>query len=482
MKKTLMITFLALLLIVNIGLTGFLQWPLSPNIQANVKELDQYLNEQEFNGSVLVGYKGKIVFEKGYGYQDKEAGIKNSTDTAFLLGSITKQFTATAILQLQEKGKLEITDTLDHYYRDYPNSENITIQQLLTHQAGISEYLDFYEEDDFGKEYTVDQLFEKVKVAPVKNEPGTKFEYNNSGYNLLGGIIEKVSGQSYEDYLQEHIFQPAGMEQSAFGFDDAKQPERAVGYLNKEFDKAPFVHPSFAYAGGAISSTLGDLFLWDRALAGDKILSQNSKREMFRSHTKETLMPNQAYGYGMYIVEEGKSMYHPGFIHGFSSNIFRSTENDLVIIGLSNQGDSLHSMLSAILYDFSENIEHSYIGYLVKALLFVLLAVNAYVLGRWIVGLDHSKRALQSARWYRIAFQTVLLGLISLALLIIPFAPSFAHELFSSQRLLFMAAPIWKTVVNLVVVLSTLTAIGAIQPFIKKEKAIIAPNQAAARR
>lgn len=106
MKKTLMITCLALLLIVNIGVTGFFQWPLQPNIEANIKELDQYLTEQEFNGSVLVGYKGEIIFEKGYGFQDKENGIKNSKDTAFLVGSITKQFTAAAILQITTRMKI----------------------------------------------------------------------------------------------------------------------------------------------------------------------------------------------------------------------------------------------------------------------------------------------------------------------------------------------------------------------------------------
>jgi CubicO group peptidase (beta-lactamase class C family) len=482
MKKTLMITYLALLLIVNIGVTVFLQWPLQPNIKANVKELDQYLSEQKFNGSVLVGYKGEIIFQKGYGFQDKENGVKNSEDTAFLVGSITKQFTAAAILQLQEQGKLQVTDTLYRYFPEYPNSENITIYQLLTHQAGLPEYLDLYEETDYGKEYTVDQLLEKVQDAPVKGQPGEKFEYNNTGYNLLGGIIEKVSGQSYDDYLQEHIFAPAGMKHSAFGFDSDRQPERAVGYLNEEFEKAPFVHPSFSFAGGAISSTLEDLFLWDRALAGDKILSKKSKQEMFKSYTKETLMPNQAYGYGMYIVEEGKSMYHPGFINGYSSNIFRSTENALVVIGLSNQGDSLHSMLPAILYDFSENLEHSWIGYTAKVLLYLLLAVNVYVLARLIVGLDQGKRTLRAAHWYRVVFQTVLLGLISLVLLIIPFAPGFAHELFSSQRLMFVVAPVWKTAVNLVVLLSTLTGIGAIQPFIKKEKSVVTPNQAAVRR
>ncbi|WP_066314473.1 serine hydrolase [Bacillus sp. FJAT-29814] len=479
MKKTLTITILALLLIVNIGVTGFFQWPLQPNIKANVKELDQYLTEQKFNGSVLVGYQGEIIFEKGYGYQDKENGVKNTEDTAFLVGSITKQFTAAAILQLQEQGKLRVSDTLDHYFPDYPNSENITIQQLLTHQAGLPEYLGLYEEADYGKEFTVDQLLEKIRVASVKSQPGKKFQYNNTGYNLLGGIIEKVSGQSYENYLNEHIFKPAGMKQSAFGFDADKQPERAVGYLNEDFEKAPFIHPSFAYAGGAISSTLGDLFLWDRALAGDKILSEKSKQDMFQSHTNETLMPNQAYGYGMYIVEEGKSMYHPGFIDGFSSNIFRNTENDLVIIGLSNKGDSMHSMLPAILYDFSENLEQSWNGYSAKILLYLLLAVNVFVLVRWIVCLDQGKRTLKPARWYQVAFQTVLLGFISLVLLVIPFAPNFAHELFSSQRLMFVAVPIWKTAVNLVVVISTLAIIGAIQPFIKKEKAAIPWNQAA---
>lgn len=139
----------------------------------------------------------------------------------------------------------------------------------------------------------------------------------------------------------------------------------------------------------------------------------------------------------------------------------------------------MHSMLPAILYDFSENLEQSWNGYSAKVLLYLLLAVNVFVLVRWIVCLDQGKRTLKPARWYRVAFQTVLLGFISFVLLVIPFAPNFAHELFSSQRLLFVVAPIWKTAVNLVVVISTLAVIGAIQPFIKKEKATIVWNQAA---
>lgn len=165
--------FLALLFMISIGATVVYQWIPATSIDSNLKELDQYLIEQDFHGVFLVGYQGDVIFEKSYGYQDKENDIKNSIDTAFLTGSLTKQFTAAAILQLHEQGKLELTDTINKYYPDYPNGHNITIHQLLTLTSGLPEYLDIFEKDALvGKEYSVEQVIDEVQKMEPRHSPG----------------------------------------------------------------------------------------------------------------------------------------------------------------------------------------------------------------------------------------------------------------------------------------------------------------------
>ena len=462
--------FLALLFMISIGATVVYQWIPATSIDSNLKELDQYLIEQDFHGVFLVGYQGDVIFEKSYGYQDKENDIKNSIDTAFLTGSLTKQFTAAAILQLHEQGKLELTDTINKYYPDYPNGHNITIHQLLTLTSGLPEYLDIFEKDALvGKEYSVEQVIDEVQKMEPRHSPGEVFEYNNTNYFMLAGMIEKVSGESYEKYIQKHLFERAGMEHSAYGFDSSKQENRAVGYMNDNYDVALFVHPSLSFGGGALSSTAHDLFLWDRALREEKILTNNSKNFMFSSHTPKSLMP-KSYGYGQYVIEDGKKMFHPGFIKGFSSNMYRDIEKDVVVIALSNKDSDFLPMVPAFLHDFSERLEHSYIGYGVLASLYITLAFITFVLYKWFSYLYQRKLTFRSAKWYRIVFQTCILQALGFILLVVPFIPTFSHELFSSYQLLLIVAPFWGTIVNLIILLFVLATLGAIQPFIKIER------------
>lgn len=478
MKFKLISIYLVTLLVINIGVTLFFQfYPMRSNIDANLKELDHYLKEQKYSGNILVAHKGEVIFEKGFGFQNHEKAIENTNETAFLLGSITKQFTAAAILKLQEQQKLALTDKIATFLPDYPNGDQITIHQLLTHTSGLPEYLDHIKSDSqIGKAWTTDQIVAAMLDKPAKSEPGSKFEYNNYGYVMLGAIIEAVTGGKYENYIKNHLLKPIGMDQTDFGYNAVKQSEQAVGYLNAEYKVAPYVDPSFAHAGGALTSTIGDLYKWDRALAGNKLLSEESKELMFQSYTSDSLLPNQAYGYGHYIVSEGEKSYHPGFIHGFSSNIYRDTTNDFLIIALSNMDSSFLPVIPAFLHDFSEQLDTSYIGYLTGAVLYLLMGWNVYILVKWLKGLQARKNVIGSGRWYRIIFQTGFLQLLALALLVVPFLPGLSLDLLSSQRLLLVAAPFWGTVVNLVMNLFVLFSIAAIQPFIRKvdaQKALV---------
>jgi CubicO group peptidase (beta-lactamase class C family) len=471
MKVKIVITiYLSFLLLINLGSTAYFQiFNSFSNIDANLEELDHYLKEQKFNGNILVGHKGEILFENSYGFQDYENGIRNQPETAFLIGSGSKQFTAAAILKLEEQQKLNIKDTIHQYLPQVPNGEQITIHQLMTHTSGLPDYLNYLEKSTkVGLEWTTNQIIEEMANKPTKDAPGKSFNYNNYGYVLLGAVIESITGENYETYIQTELLTPSEMSQTGFGYIPS-QSETAIGYMDDKYEVARYVHPSFAHAGGALSSTTRDLYKWHQALASEKLLSNKSKEKMFQSHTEKSLLPGQSYGYGNYIVKEGEKMYHPGFIDGFSSNIYRDTKNDLVIIVLSNMDSSFLPAIPAFLNDFSEQVQNSYIGYLGLTFLILLMAWATYILIKWLRGFQNGSLILAQVKWYRIVFQTSLLQLIAVALAIIPFVPALTVDLISSNHLLFVAAPIWGLAVNLIIVLFVLASIGAIQPFMKNQ-------------
>ena len=190
----------------------FLLLPLSLAAQKNYPQLlDQYMQAQTdirgFSGSVLVMKQNKVLLRKGYGLADREWNIPNTPDAKFRIGSITKQFTATGILQLIEAGKLSLDDKLSKFYPDFPKGDSVTIHMLLNHTSGIASYTDQKNFMDVATlPWSKDSIIAYFKKVPYNFSPGTKWAYNNSGYFLLGCIIEKVSGQSYNDYLQQHIF------------------------------------------------------------------------------------------------------------------------------------------------------------------------------------------------------------------------------------------------------------------------------------
>jgi len=317
--------------------------------QQNVKKIDglmkQYYDYGQFNGSILVAEKGKILYEKGFGMANMEWAIPNQPDTKFRIGSVTKQFTAALVLQLVEEGKIKLDAKLSDYLTDYrkDTGEKVTIHQLLNHTSGIPSYTarpDFFPEISRNP-YRVADFIKKFASGDLEFEPGSKFAYNNSGYSLLGAIIEKVTGKPYETVLTERILKPLGMTNTGYDHYATLIQKRASGYQKTRdgFVNAPYLDMSIPYAAGSIYSTVEDLYKWDQSLYEDKILSAASKKLMFTPGLGN-------YGYGINITDQpiGKTdqktkiIGHGGGINGFNSLLTRAVDKGQTVIILDNVG------------------------------------------------------------------------------------------------------------------------------------------------
>jgi CubicO group peptidase (beta-lactamase class C family) len=310
-----------------------------------------------FNGSVLVAENGKVIYKKGLGLANMEWNIPNTTETKFRLGSITKQFTATLILQLVEQGKIKldgkVTDYLPGYRKDI--GEKVTIHQLLNHTSGIPSYtgLAGFFNDVSRNPYTVDDFIKKYTSNDLEFEPGSKYRYNNSGYFLLGAIIEKVTGKSYEQTLKEKILDPLGMKNTGYDHHANVIEKRASGYQKTQsgYINAPYLDMSLPYAAGSMYSTVEDLYLWDQALYTDRVLSAATKDLMYKPNLED-------YAYG-WVVTKAKlgtetetvpKIMHGGGINGFNTVIVRFPDKKHLIVMLDNtsQGGSLDRLERAI--------------------------------------------------------------------------------------------------------------------------------------
>jgi len=314
--------------------------------------LQQLTEEKKFSGTVLIAKEGKILFQKGYGMANYEFNVGNTPDTKFQVGSITKQFTAMAILQLAEKGALDIQDPVSKYFPEYPNGEKITIHHLLTHRSGIWDYthdIDFLAHAK--RSWSPQEIVSLFQGKPFSFPPGQKNEYSNSNYVLLGLIIEKVSGMPYEEYLSKNILQPSNMHDSGYGDNKKILQKRASGYIMnmEQIENAPFMDPSYVYAAGAMYATVQDLYRWDQMLYTEKLLSKAYLDRMF------TPDPG-GYGYGWKIKKWNgyQHIYHDGEYSGFASQISRFPEQQAVIITLSNfyhaPVDEINTKLAEILF------------------------------------------------------------------------------------------------------------------------------------
>ena len=331
--------------------------PLSLAAQKNYSQLlEEYMQAQltvkSFNGAVLVMKQNKVVLKKGYGPADREWNISNTPEAKFRIGSITKQFTAACILQLIEAGKLSLDDKLSKFYPDFPKGDSVSIHMLLNHTSGIASYTD---QRNFMEVATLpwskDSIISYFKKRPYNFSPGTKWAYNNSGYFLLGCIIEKVSGQSYDEYLQKNILDKLGMKNSGTDKLDSVLAFRTKGYSRsgKKFINAGYISMEWPFSAGVMYSTLDDLYKWDRALYNNTVLSDASKQKMFTPGLSN-------YGYGIIIdsLEKHPRTWHNGGIPGFSTNISRFIKDDICIIVLSNNEsnvDFISIALADILFD-----------------------------------------------------------------------------------------------------------------------------------
>ena len=316
--------------------------------------INAYAKMYKFNGAALVAKNGVILLNKGYGYRNAAGKIANTEQTVFQLGSITKQFTSAIILKLQQEKKLSVSDKLSKYFPGYPKGDSITIEHLLTHTSGIFNYTNDgnFMTNEVAKSASREKIMALFKDRPLDFSPGAGWNYSNSGYSLLGYIIEDVTKTPYEQVVRKYIFTPLQMIHSGFDFKRLQNKEKATGYFkltDKEMIPSPIVDSTVAYSAGAIYSTTGDLYLWHKALQQNKILSKEQQEKAY------TPVRNR-YGYGWSIdsVEGKRKVSHGGGIHGFVTNISRVPEDDICIVLLGNTSDPAISAITksifAILY------------------------------------------------------------------------------------------------------------------------------------
>jgi CubicO group peptidase (beta-lactamase class C family) len=317
-----------------------------------------YSDTGRFNGTVLVAEGGKVIYKKGFGMAQMEWNIPNKPDTKFRLGSVTKQFTSMLILQLVEQGKLsleaKLSDCLPYYRQD--TGKKVTVHHLLTHTSGIPSYTSLPNfMDEFGRDpYGVEEFVKKYCSGDLEFEPGAQFRYNNSGYFILGAIIEKITGKPYEKNLEERIFGPLGMKNSGYDRSEPILANRAAGYEHSldGYKNAGYLDMSLPYAAGSLYSTVEDLYLWDQALYTEKLLSAKMKELLFKPHIESR---GGAYAYGWAVGKRALPQSkreiaftsHGGGINGFNTLIERLVNDRHLIVLLNNTGGTALGEMAA---------------------------------------------------------------------------------------------------------------------------------------
>jgi CubicO group peptidase (beta-lactamase class C family) len=294
--------------------------------------------------AVLVAQNGTVLFARGYGLADVAHGARFTPETKSRIGSITKQFTAAAILKLQEQGKLNVQDKLSKYYPDFPRGDEVTLHHLLTHTSGIRSYTD--KPDFIGKVTTPvepDELIKSFQNDPYDFDPGKKWHYDNSGYFLLGCIVEKVSGQAYGDFLRRNFFTPLGMTNTGVHRTDLALEHEARGY---QFDRGTFTNAlnwdmSWAGGAGALYSTAEDLFRWNEGIFGGKLLPEASLKAAWtpvKTEENKDEDSDEGYGYGWGIAHPrgAQDISHGGGLNGFSGFLLRLPRENFTVAVLAN--------------------------------------------------------------------------------------------------------------------------------------------------
>jgi CubicO group peptidase (beta-lactamase class C family) len=295
----------------------------------------------EPGAAIIIRKDGKTIFRKGYGMADMELGVPVEPDMVFRLGSITKQFTAVSILILAEQGKLSLQDEITKFLPDFPTQgRTITIEHLLTHTSGLKSYTNLSEWLPlWRKDMTVREIINLTKDKPMEFAPGERWNYNNTGYVLLGAVIEKVSGLTYEDYVNKNIFGPLGMKHSYYGNTERIIPRRIPGYQmgNDGFVNAPYLSMTQPYAAGSLLSSVDDLAIWNDAVFSGKLL----KKEWLDKAFTPCPLKNggsTGYGYGWFIAnyQGHRFIEHGGGINGFSTYEMTLPEDHIFLAILTN--------------------------------------------------------------------------------------------------------------------------------------------------
>ena len=284
------------------------------------QKISSYLNEIGFNGTAMIVRNGEIVTNKGFGYADRKQKIQNNPSTSFYVGSSQKALIATAILQLEEKGKLQTSDPVSAYLPHFPNGQKITLKNLLTHTSGINGHIE-------GKGViTPPNLIKDIERQGINHQPGV-WDYKDSNYSILAYIVAEVSGESYEQYITNHIFKPAGMTHAGFYKTYEKEPYPAVGYKLKGSKAITPYMPDLSqlYGAGDIYMSAIDMYKFDQALIDGKLYSQKSYKKMFTPGSSST------YGMGFYIAPGSYSNH--GVMPGFNNlNSFSKSGQTIVVL------------------------------------------------------------------------------------------------------------------------------------------------------
>jgi CubicO group peptidase (beta-lactamase class C family) len=297
--------------------------------------VQSFVANHQFMGTALVARGNQILFSKGYGSANLEWDVPNSPSTKFRLGSVTKQFTAASILLLEERGKIKTGDPVKTYLPDAPAAwDKITIFNLLTHTSGIPNFTGF---PDYRKlepfAATPAELVARFRDKPLDFQPGEKWNYSNSGYVLLGYLIEKITGGTYEDFVRENIFTPLGMKDSGYDSNSAVLPRRASGYVNgpNGTENAGFINMTIPHGAGALYSTTEDLLKWEQGHFGGKLLQPVSLEKMTTPFKN-----NYACGVGVETVAGRKVISHGGGIEGFNTQLEYYPDDKLTVVVLAN--------------------------------------------------------------------------------------------------------------------------------------------------
>lgn len=336
-------------LVVALALTSIAATPAAPIRTPLGEQLDVHMSRLEaygFSGSLLVAKGGEVILDKGYGFADAQGKVPFTADTAFDVGSITKQFTAAAILKLEMQGKLGVGDPISRWFEGVPDDKKgITLHHLLTHSAGL--------DDIFGDDYDEmprDRLVKAVLGSKLLWAPGTRYQYSNAGYSLLAAIVELASGKPYEEYLRENLWKPVGMARTGYRLQEKGPLAHGVTGEGKDWgtplDKAWAPDgPWWNLRGnGGVLSTTGDLYKWHRALEGDGILTEEAKRKMFTPHVPEDEEGRSHYGYGWAIFKTARNtrlVAHNGGNGIFNADFRRYLDDGVVLIIGSNRQDFL---------------------------------------------------------------------------------------------------------------------------------------------